>query len=87
MTSLEHLQQEIDLLKQRNKKVELEKQWEESATRKVCIAILTYGVIVLFFIIVDVPNPWINALVPTIGFLLSTLSLHILKHLRIKRIR
>ena len=64
--TFDNLEQQIILLQQRNKKVELEKEREESTTRKVCIAVLTYGVIVLFFKIVEVPNPWINALVPTI---------------------
>ena len=77
-------QQEINSIKERNNKVEIDKAWEVSLTRKIIIAVLTYFVIVLFFYTANLPKPWINSIVPTIGFLLSTLSLPLFKKMWIK---
>lgn len=84
MERLELLEKEIELIKQRNKKVETDKAWETSYTRKIIIAILTYIVVVLFFYFAKLASPFINAIVPTIGFLLSTLSISLFKKLWIK---
>ncbi|HLD02739.1 MAG TPA: hypothetical protein VJC07_03510 [Candidatus Nanoarchaeia archaeon] len=63
----------------RNKRVELDKAWETSKTRRFIIAVLTYVVIAIFLIAIDVKNPWLNALVPAAGFWLSTLTLPFFK--------
>lgn len=81
MSELEHLKDEITKLKERNKKVEANKAWETSFTRKVIIALLTYLVIVLTLFTIQNSEPWINAIIPTFGFLLSTLSLPFLQKL------
>jgi len=72
---MQNLQKEIEAIKKRNKRVEADKARETSRTRRISIALLTYAVIVLFFYTAELPKPWINAIVPTIGFLLSTLSI------------
>jgi hypothetical protein len=69
------IEKKIIAIEKRNKKVEINKAWEVSFTRKVIIAVLTYIVIVLFFLSADLSKPFINPLVPTAGFVLSTLSL------------
>jgi len=84
MTSLESLQAEIDKIKARNTRVEIDKSWETSWTRKFTILILTYFVVFLFFIVNNLPNPFINSIVPTLGFFLSTLSVPWIKKLWIK---
>ena len=43
-----NLENEIELIKQRNKRVELDKKWETSWTRKICIMILTYIVVIIY---------------------------------------
>ncbi|MDX9913939.1 MAG: hypothetical protein RBS77_05155 [Candidatus Moranbacteria bacterium] len=86
MENFEQLKSEIETIKNRNKKVESDKAWETSVSRKVLIAILTYFVIVLFFFIANLANPFVNAIVPTIGFVLSTLSISIFKQFWIKHI-
>jgi chromosome segregation protein len=50
-----------------------------SETRKFVIAICTYIAIGVFLIVINKENPWINAIVPTIGFMLSTLTLPFIK--------
>ena len=71
-----NLEKEIENIKKRNKKVELDKKWETSMTRRIFIAVLTYFVVVLYtFTISKISNIFLSSLVPVIGFLLSTLSL------------
>ena len=83
-----NLQQEIDLIKERNSRVELDKKWETSWTRRLCICFLTYFVVVLYsFIISKVSNIWLSSLVPVIGFTLSTLSLKFVRKLWEKSIK
>ncbi len=72
---MKDLSSRIDAIELRNKRVELDKSWETSLTRKIIIAVLTYCTVVLFFIAANLPKPLINSIIPTIGFLLSTLSL------------
>ncbi len=73
---MEELKQEIENIKQRNKKVELDKAWETSWTRKICIMVLTYIVVITYsYMIREFDNILLSSLVPVIGFTLSTLSL------------
>ena len=46
--SNEELEKEIIKIKERNKRVELDKKWEISWTRKICICILTYIVVIIY---------------------------------------
>ena len=74
------LKMEIEKIKERNKKVELDKAWETSFVRRLCICILTYIVVVVYSIITkNVTNIWISSLVPVIDFTLSTLSLKVVR--------
>jgi len=84
MATLAQLEKEILLIKERNRKVEADKAWETSWARKVSIVLLTYAVTSIVFMSIGVPNPLGNALVPTIAFLLSTLTLDALKGIWIK---
>lgn len=79
-----NLKLELEKIKERNKKVELDKSWETSYSRKIIIVILTYIVIVIFFYFAGLPHPWINSIVPALAFILSTLSLPLFKKLWIK---
>jgi len=73
------VEKEVKQIVERNKKVESDKAWETSFTRRTIIAVMTYLMIVLFLWIIKIPNPWLNALVPAIAFMLSTLSLPFFK--------
>ena len=79
MTSLKDLKREIDEIKERNKRVEADKSWETSFTRRFIITALTYIVIVFFFVFADLPNPLVNSIVPATAFILSTISLEHIK--------
>lgn len=76
----EELQNEIIKIKERNKKVELDKKWETSWTRRICICVLTYIVVIIYsFIVRNYDNIFLSSLVPVIGFTLSTLSLKLIR--------
>ncbi len=84
MATIQELEEEINKIKERNKRVELEKVWETSWIRKILIAAFTYLVISLFFLFAGVSNPFINAIVPALAFVLSTASLPFFKNLWLK---
>lgn len=73
------LEKRIKAIEQRNTRVETDKAWETSVLRKVLIAILTYITITIFFYSINTPQPLVNAIVPTLGFLLSTLSMSLFR--------
>lgn len=75
------LEERVEKIEQRNRNVELDKAWEGSWTRKVLIAIFTYLAIALYLKYVVGIDPWINAIIPTVGFLLSTLTLSYFKEI------
>jgi len=85
MNEIEQIKKDIQEIKERNARVEGDKAWETSLFRKVLITILTYIVIVIFFIFAGLPKPFLNAIVPTLGFILSTVSIPFFKKNWIKR--
>ena len=60
------IEREIEGIKERNEKVEADKAWELSWTRKILIAIITYLLIVLFMYIAELSRPFIGAIVPAV---------------------
>lgn len=85
---MKNLEDEIKKIKERNKRVELDKSWETSITRKICICILTYIVVVIYsYLINKVDNIFLSSLVPVIGFSLSTLSLKYIRRIWEKKLK
>ena len=76
---------EINEIKDRNRRVEIDKAWEQSWTRRLFIATITYVVALWFLQAIDAAIPYFNALVPMGGYILSTLSLPFLKNWWAKR--
>ena len=75
-----NIEKEIKDIKERNKRVEKDKAWETSWTRRICIMILTYLVVIAYsYIIKRYDNILLSSLVPVIGFTLSTLSLKLVR--------
>lgn len=79
------IEERLDKIEQRNKKVEADKAWETSWTRRFFIALFTYLVISLYMSAIGVNQPLLNAIIPTIGFLLSTLTLSFVKKIWIDK--
>ena len=71
----------LEAIETRNRRVELDKKWETSWTRRLSIGALTYAVVFVYLTIIGNNNPFINAFVPAIGFVLSTLLLKSIRNL------
>jgi hypothetical protein len=76
---LERLEQDVSKIKERNVRVESEKAWEGSITRIGVIMIITYTIACIVLYAIDNDHPFRNALIPTLGFFLSTQSIPFLK--------
>ena len=50
---MEELKKEIENIKNRNNRVELDKRWETSFTRRLCICILTCIVVVIYTYVIS----------------------------------
>ena len=76
---IELLEQELAAIKLRNASVESDKAWETSSARIGAIAGTTYFIVSCVFWVIGVESPLINAIIPTLGYLLSTQSMPKLK--------
>lgn len=79
-------EQSIAAIEERNKRVESDKAWETSKTRRALIAGLTYLIAGLYMSSLGVGAPWLNALIPTGGYLFSTLSLPMAKKIWLEKL-
>ncbi len=79
------IEKEILAIKERNVRVEADKAWERSSLRILSVAAITYIVAALVLYLIGVATFLLSALVPTIGYLLSTQSLPIIKRWWISR--
>lgn len=84
---IEELEKKIKDIEERNKRVEKDKAWETSLLRKILIIVLTYIFAVLYLKIADTTNPFFGAVVPCVGFFLSTQTINIIKKKWINKIK
>lgn len=75
------LERRIEEIEARNTKVGFDKAWETSWTRRGLLALFTYLAIGIYMWAIAIERPWLNAIVPTVGFMLSTLTLPFFKSL------
>lgn len=78
------IEKEIELLKQRNQRVEADKAWERSTFRTTTIAFLIYITATVVFYTINISRPFLNAVIPPIGYILSVQSLPSIKRWWIK---
>lgn len=69
------LEERVRAIEERNKSVELDKAWETSWARRLLIVAFTYLAIGTFLMVINVDRPWLSAVVPALGFTLSTLTM------------
>ena len=82
------LEERIKNIEKRNKRVELDKRWETCWTRRLCIIILTYIIVISYtYLIRKYDYIFLSSLVPVIGFTLSTLSLRMARKIWEKKIK
>ncbi len=70
--SIEERLADIEL---RNQRVEQDKRWETSLTRRISICCITYICACGVFFIQGQPHIFASACIPVMGYILSTLSL------------
>lgn len=83
-SNLEKLQERISQIEQRNIRVEADKAWETSSTRVFTLGIGTYLIVGFIMMSLGIVQPWLNALIPTAGFIISTLTIPALKRFWLK---
>jgi len=79
MSQNQTVEERIAQLEARNRRVEGDKAWETSWTRRLSIMLLVYMTVVFYLHFVVHINPWINGLVPVLGYFVSTLTVGLLK--------
>ncbi len=79
MEKIKELEKRIIEIEKRNKKVEQDKAWETSLLRRLLLILFTYLTIGIYMKFVLNTDPWLNAIIPSLGFYLSTLSLPFFK--------
>lgn len=82
--NINDLLKRIEKIEQRNKKVEVDKAWESSYARRGLILVFTFIFIGLYMWMIGVSRPFLNAVIPSLGFTLSTLTLPFFKDLWIR---
>lgn len=75
----------IEKIEKRNQRVEWDKAWEGSLARRGLIVAFTYISIGLYMWAIGVNSPWLNAVIPSLGFTLSTLTLPYFKQIWINK--
>jgi len=82
---IQKLEKEIEIIKERNIRVESDKAWEVSWTRQLFIAVSSYIIAGVWLVIIHDTLPWLKAFVPALGYLLSVQSLPFIKKWWLKR--
>jgi sterol desaturase/sphingolipid hydroxylase (fatty acid hydroxylase superfamily) len=81
MTEIEKLAKDVREIQDRNQKVQRDKAWETSWVRRLLVFLFTYLALGLYMWAIDVERPWLSAIIPAVGFWLSTLTLPFFKNL------
>jgi hypothetical protein len=82
---METIEERLQKIEARNEKVEADKAWERSWARRILLALFTYLAIGLYLGAIRIPKPWLNAIVPTVGFMISTLTMPFFKKWWLKK--
>lgn len=84
---METLEQRIQKVEERNQRVEEDKAWEISWTRRGLLTLFTYLAVGAYMRSIALPRPWLNAVVPAVAFMLSTLAMPFFKKIWLKNRR
>lgn len=62
----------------------MDKAWETSWMRRGLLTLFTYLVVGVYLWVIEIPRPWLNAIVLAVTFMLSTLTMPFFKKLWIR---
>lgn len=82
---IQRLENEIEIIRERNLRVEADKAWETSVFRVVFILVITYVFASIVLWLIGIEDYLSSALIPTLGYFLSTLSLPFVKRWWIRK--
>ena len=77
---------DIEYIQSRNSRVEADKAWETSWVRKLSIAAITYIFLLFYLPVLGLQKSYLHATVPVCGYLLSTLTLPLIKRMWLRKI-
>ena len=83
--TIKQLEKDVAALKKRNASVEGDKAWEISYTRRALLILFTYVAMGAYLQVINVADPWLNAIVPAVAFMISTLTLPFFKAMWLKQ--
>ena len=81
---METIEQRVQQIENRNRSVQADKAWETSWTRRALLAAFTYLAIGAYLWAIQIERPWINAIVPAVAFMISTLTMPMFKKMWLK---
>lgn len=77
--TIQELNEAIEQIRARNRSVERSKAWETSWTLLLSRTVITYITMGLIFSVLGSMRPHLDAIIPTAGYFLSSLSLPFIK--------
>lgn len=80
-----HIERVLKDIEARNQRVEADKAWETSVFRKASITLTTYLIAAAALYSIGSSRPFLDALIPVVGYVLSVQSLPFLKTWWLKR--
>ncbi|MFH1255706.1 MAG: hypothetical protein V1494_00280 [Candidatus Diapherotrites archaeon] len=83
---MESVEQKVNSIFERNKRVETDKAWELSKTRRAINAFATYVIVLYFLLLINAPEPYLNSLVPAGAYLIQNTSMPFIKKLWVERV-
>lgn len=82
---IQKIEEGLQAINERNKKVEGDKAWERSSFRVFSLCVITFIVASFVMYFIGVERYLLNALIPTLGYFLSTQSLPVIKNWWVNR--
>lgn len=86
MSTHQEMEERVRKIEERNERVEADKAWETSYARRGLLVLFTYLAVGFYLQAIEIPYAWLNAIVPAVAFMLSTLTLPFFKRLWLKYI-
>lgn len=79
------IEERLAMIESRNERVQLDKAWETSWARRILLTLFTYLVLGLYMWAIEISRPWLNSIVPAVGFMISTFTIPWVKQRWIER--
>ncbi len=87
MAKSKNFEKRLKEIESRNSRVEIDKSWETSLSRRGLLALFTYLAIGFYLQAIKIQKPWLNAIVPAVAFMLSTLTMPFFKKVWVRYVK